>query len=246
MHAINIVNILGIHCDETKWKIKGVLFFNYLYYSSTQELHSPGFPVLWAGHVSNRTDPAENNLQSQEEYSACHVSSTLLSIPKEALFTISEFFCPHRTDISFSSTHFWGIVLRLFLCVQHCSSPHPFIDCFKVPFLDTKSLNGSHHYSIPFLSVTFPFGLSKVQFPAQVPSLCQSSIASWGLMHPAPNSTLCSYLQCWAWTPRRQPCWGPGPGLYPAAQCYRNVQLCVKYQEVIQSTGLFSFHTMHI
>lgn len=76
---------------------------NYLYSSSTQELHSPGFPVLW----SNRTtDPAENNLQSQEEYSACHLPSTLLSIPKETVFTISEFLCPHRTDISFPSTHF--------------------------------------------------------------------------------------------------------------------------------------------
>lgn len=33
---------------------------------------------------------------------------------------------------------------------------------------------------------------------------------------------------------------------YPAAQNYQNVPLCAKYEEVIQSAGLISFHTMHI
>lgn len=121
---------------------------HYLYYNSTKELHSWGFPVLWAGETSNRTDPAENALQFQEEYSACHLPSTLLPLPEETIFTTSGFLSPHRTDISFSSTHFWGPLLKDSLCVQYCMS---------APFLDTENLDGSH--SVAFGGVTPPFGL---------------------------------------------------------------------------------------
>lgn len=47
-----------------------------------------GFPVFWAQEVSNRTDSAENDLQSQEEYFAWHLPRTWLSIPKVTIFLL--------------------------------------------------------------------------------------------------------------------------------------------------------------
>lgn len=59
------------------------IYLSRLHFSSTQELNNPRFSC--AGDASNRVYLAENNLQSQEEYSACHLPSTWLFIPQQHL-----------------------------------------------------------------------------------------------------------------------------------------------------------------
>lgn len=75
--------------------------------------------------------------------------------------------------------------------MQRCISSHPFIDCFKVPFLGIKSLNGSHHHSIAFVDATSPFVLSK-DLKGAVPCTGFQPLAvfHWQLRFDAPSTEL--------------------------------------------------------
>lgn len=127
-----------------------LLLIQHLYYNSTKELHIWGFPVLLPRGVFNRTDPAENTLQSQQEHSACHLHSTLLPAPEETTL-LPVTFSRHTGQIFlFAALTSEAPCRRLFLCLQYCIS---------VPFLHTQRLNGSH--SAAFGDATPQFGLSK-------------------------------------------------------------------------------------
>lgn len=134
-HTINTVSSYsqGIHWNDNVRKIIFICVYIFIYLlhvcisAAPRSWTTQGSPVLWDGDASNRIYLAENNLQTQEEYSACHMPSTWLFTPQQHLcyywIFLAKVWCTlHQTTLCFY-LWFWPLLgpgpeIYLYLTLQ--------------------------------------------------------------------------------------------------------------------------------